>query len=115
MNYISVDGPGLQYACKEVANFLVTLTFYGYTVHPICDGIVRHRSKRASVKRIQEIEEKRFSCVALRFEAMRLSQQLTEELDPSKRGLGLGLGAFIFRTFDTSHPGRFRFMEVNSS
>ena len=72
-------------ACKEVANFLATLAFYGYTVNPICDGIERHRSKRALLVRIRKSEERRFSCVALRFEAMHISQQLTGDSDETRK------------------------------
>ena len=38
----TTNGKDDSLACKEVANFLATLAFYGYTVNTTCDGIERH-------------------------------------------------------------------------
>ena len=90
-------------ALVQIGNLLATLANCGFHVTPICDGVERHRSKRASMQRIQKSELKRMSCMASRFEASRLSQQLTSESnveDTKKLQLELVLKNKEIRSFE---------------
>ena len=60
-----------------VANLISAFANHGYEVTPICDGVIRHRSKRASMDRIRNAEVARIDCIAARFEAAKLSQAIS--------------------------------------
>ena len=71
------SGKDDERAIKAIANLLSTLANYGYHNTPICDAIERHRSKCASMNRIQKSKLKRICGMALWLEASKISQQLS--------------------------------------
>ena len=60
----------------RVVGFLVALAVSGFEVHPICDGKIRHRAKRATYQRISKRERARVDGVFMRCRAMEVSRAL---------------------------------------
>ena len=74
---------------RIVADFLATLASSEFIVTPICDGFIRHHSKRASISRIQTREQTRIDSTRARFEAMKISRLLKD--NPNDDSLRLEL------------------------
>ena len=70
-----------------VANLISAFANHGYEVTPICDGVIRHRSKRASMDRIRNAEVARIDCIAARFEAAKLSQAISSSIQLESEAL----------------------------
>jgi len=51
---------------KEVVDFLEVLSKNGLVVTPICDGTIRHHSKRATIKRNGKREKNRLEALICR-------------------------------------------------
>ena len=66
---------------ERVVGFLVALAVSGFEVQPICDGKIRHRSKRATYERIAKREKSRVDGVFMRYKAMELSRTLLSASD----------------------------------
>ena len=54
-------------AASITCDFLLTLAEYGFVVTPICDGVRRHHSKRATISRIAKREKSKLDSVSERF------------------------------------------------
>ena len=65
-----------QEAASKVADFLELLRKYGFIVTPICDGELRHHSKRASVERVANNEKNKIKATVARLQLMAVTQQL---------------------------------------
>ena len=62
---------------NKVADFLEALATNGFVVTPICDGIIQHHSKRATVYRCEEQEKSRI-------EAMKCKLEIAASNDPEQ-------------------------------
>ena len=75
----------------KVSDFLITLAKSGFTVNPICDGFIRHHSKRASIKRVATKEKARIDAQATRCKGLVLSQKIVsrtcKNIDEAKKKL----------------------------
>ena len=68
-----------------VAEILETFAHLGFIVQLICDGPIRHHSKRASVDRIARREKDALKCAVAHFELLALTQALRDNPEPDKK------------------------------
>ena len=80
-NYIACKEGGMkkpEEATIKTADILVCLANYGFIVTPICDGSIRHHSKRASMERISKGEQNRIKYSVARLQLLATTQQLRD-------------------------------------
>ena len=68
-------------AATKVADFLQCLASKGFIVTPICDGQIRHHSKRASTEREADNEKNKINASLARLELLAITHQLRSDID----------------------------------
>lgn len=74
-----------QEAVTLVCDFLQTLAKYGFVVTPICDGEIRHHSKRASTDRVSKREKDRVKATVSRLQLLNIGQQINNTNDVNEK------------------------------
>ena len=70
-----------QEAASLTCDFLECLARYGFVVTPICDGEIRHHSKRASIDRIAKSDKSKIESTLARLRLTALTQRLRNDND----------------------------------
>ena len=74
-----------QEAVTLVCDFLQTLAKYGFVVTPICDGEIRHHSKRASTDCVSKREKDRVKATVSRLQLLNIGQQINNTNDVNEK------------------------------
>ena len=68
-------------AVEKTKGLLLALAQNGFIVTPICDGSIRHHSKRASIDRKNKREKNRIDALALRNEVLQMTSKMNNAND----------------------------------